>query len=101
MFVRLASQFASRGEEFARTNWHWHEWGQLCTVVKGQGWICDKGQRPRRITAGDVIWCAPGVTHWHGADDGTQMMHMALSMGGVEWYDPVGDEEYAAKGDDK
>ena len=84
-------------EPCARTNWHWHEKGQLLTVTKGRGWICDKGGKPKSIQAGDVIWCPPDTTHWHGADDGSEMMHMAFSMGGVEWLDEVTDAEYAAK----
>lgn len=40
---------------------------------------------------------APGTVHWHGADDGCYMVHEASSFGKVDWYDPVTDEEYAAK----
>ena len=82
----------------ARTNWHWHERGQLLTVIKGNGWICDKGEKPKPLREGDIIWCPPGVTHWHGADDAADMMHIAFSMGAVEWYDAVSDAEYEAKG---
>lgn len=81
----------------ARTHWHTHVGGQLLTVLAGSGWVCDKGSKPVRILTGDVIWCPPGTTHWHGADDGTYMVHQAVSLGGVEWGEEVQDEEYGRK----
>lgn len=81
----------------ARTNWHYHEKGQLLRVLAGSGWVCDKGEEPQRINVGDVVWCPPGTTHWHGADDESYMVHQAVSHGKVEWFDPVSDEVYAKK----
>lgn len=82
----------------ARTNWHTHEKGQFLRVVAGSGWVCDKGGDPQRLNVGDVVWCPPGTTHWHGADDGSYMVHMAVSHGKVDWLQPVTDEEYNKKG---
>ncbi|OQV08478.1 Cupin domain-containing protein [Cladophialophora immunda] len=81
----------------ARTHWHKHEGGQLLKVTAGSGWVCDQGEKPRKISVGDIIWCPPNGIHWHGADDGSFMSHEAISFGGLEWYDPVTDEVYAAK----
>lgn len=81
----------------ARTNWHSHEGGQFLHVIAGSGWICDKGGEPRRIIGGDYIWCPPGTTHWHGADNGSYMVHQAVSHGKTTWHDPVTDEEYGKK----
>lgn len=81
----------------ARTNWHKHEKGQLLKVTAGSGWVCDQGNIPRAISVGDIIWCPPGGIHWHGADDGSFMVHEAISFGGLDWYEPVSNEEYAAK----
>ncbi|KAK4495128.1 hypothetical protein PRZ48_013455 [Zasmidium cellare] len=81
----------------ARTNWHWHERGQTLTVVKGQGWICDKSGKAKRIQAGDVLFCPAGTTHWHGADEGSEMMHLAVGLGETKWLEKVSDEEYAVK----
>ena len=78
----------------ARTNWHWHDGGQLLRVIAGHGWVCDKGQEPKLIGAGDVIWCPSGTTHWHGVDEGCYMVHQAVSHGSVEWYGKVEDEGY-------
>ena len=82
----------------AHTNWHRHEGGQLLKVTGGSGWVCDQGEKPRRISVGDLIWCPPGGVHWHGADDGSFMVHEATSFGAIDWYEPVADEDYAAKG---
>lgn len=82
----------------ARTNWHSHEQGQLLKVLTGSGWVCDKDGKPRRLEVGDIYYCHGGTTHWHGADDGTLMTHFAFARGGVEWYEPVSEQEYAAKG---
>ncbi|KAF7196179.1 hypothetical protein HII31_02580 [Pseudocercospora fuligena] len=81
----------------ARTAWHWHEKGQLIKVTTGLGWICDKGGKPRAIHEGDVIWCPPGVTHWHGADDNAIMSHFVFALGETKWFEKVSDEEYGAK----
>jgi quercetin dioxygenase-like cupin family protein len=36
-----------------------------------------------------MVWCPAGVTHWHGADQGSFMVHEAVSFGGIEWYEEV------------
>jgi quercetin dioxygenase-like cupin family protein len=81
----------------ARTYWHTHGGGQLLTVLAGSGWVCDKGAKPVKIMAGDVVWCPPGTTHWHGADEESYMVHQALSLGDVEWLDAVNEEEYSKR----
>lgn len=81
----------------ARTNWHKHEKGQLLKVTAGSGWVCDQGEKPTSISVGDIIWCPPGGIHWHGADDGSFLVHEAISFGELDWYEPVSNEEYAAK----
>ncbi|KAL6414552.1 cupin 2 conserved barrel domain protein [Ilyonectria robusta] len=82
----------------ARTYWHTHEEGQMLRVLTGTGWVCDKGGVPKRIEAGDVVWAAPGTTHWHGADDGCLMTHLVIGIGKTIWHDEVSDEEYGKKG---
>ncbi|KAK6533819.1 hypothetical protein TWF694_002748 [Orbilia ellipsospora] len=81
----------------ARTNWHTHHGGQLIRVLEGSGWVCDKGSKPRRIKAGDTVWCPPGTTHWHGADDNSPMTHFVRVAGVTEWHEAVTDEEYKCK----
>lgn len=77
----------------ARTFWHRHVGGQLLSVVAGTGWVADQGGKPRAIHKGDVVWCPPGVVHWHGADEGSFMLHFAASYGPTEWLGEVSDEE--------
>ncbi|KAK7892938.1 hypothetical protein LTR67_007175 [Exophiala xenobiotica] len=77
----------------ARTHWHTHEKGQMLKVLAGAGWICDKGGEPRRLNVGDMVWCDAGTTHWHGGDDKTYMMHLAVSHGETVWHEKVTDEE--------
>ena len=81
----------------ARTLWHIHEEGQVLKVVGGSGWICDKDGVPQRLQAGDLVWTPPGTTHWHGADDGSIMTHLAVSIGKITWLDAVSEGEYSAK----
>lgn len=81
-----------------RTFWHFHEKGQILEVKCGSGWICDKGEKPRRIRTGDMILCAPGTTHWHGADEGSMMMHLAVSLGKTSWAEEVSEEEWKGRG---
>lgn len=81
----------------ARTYWHYHEGGQMLRVIAGSGWVCDKGGEPCILNVGDIAWCPPGTTHWHGADDGSYMVHLAVAHGKVEWYSAVSDEEYSKK----
>ncbi|KAL2844109.1 RmlC-like cupin domain-containing protein [Aspergillus pseudoustus] len=82
----------------ARTNWHTHEGGQILRVLAGSGWVCDRGGEPQRLRAGDMVWCPPGTTHWHGAANGSFMTHLAISIGGTEWLEAVDDQLYSSKG---
>lgn len=82
----------------ARTNWHTHRDGQLLRVLAGSGWVAEKGGQPQRIRTGDMVWSPPGTVHWHGADDGAYMTHLAVTLGTSEWHEAVSDEEYAKRG---
>lgn len=76
---------------------HSHENGQILEVKAGSGWVCDKGSVPQRIRVGDIVTCPAGTTHWHGADDGSMMMHLAISLGKTTWAEEVTSEEYGKK----
>ncbi len=88
-------------EPNARTAWHYHPKGQLLIVTYGSGLTQEKGQPVREIKAGDVIWCPPGVTHWHGGGYKTAMTHISVSQfangSNVTWLDKVTDAEYQGK----
>ncbi|MGA0096647.1 MAG: cupin domain-containing protein, partial [Burkholderiaceae bacterium] len=78
----------------ARTHWHFHESGQILNVLAGSGWICKEGEEPQRIRTGDVVWIGPGERHWHGADVGSYMIHMATSIGQTTWAEEVSEADY-------
>ena len=90
-------------EPGARSAWHIHPTGQHLVVVAGVGRTQEWGGPVEEIKAGDVIWCPPGVKHWHGASPTTAMTHMAITgtINGknVEWMEKVTDEQYQAKPD--
>lgn len=88
-------------EPGARSNWHTHPLGQTLIVISGLGWHQCEGEAKEEIRPGDVITCAPGKRHWHGATSTTAMSHIAIAERdehgkSVEWMEPVSDEEYFA-----
>lgn len=85
-------------EPGARSAWHTHPAGQYLIVTAGMGRTQEWGGPIQVIKAGDVIWCPPGVKHWHGASPTTAMTHIAItgtvSGKNVEWMEKVTDEQY-------
>lgn len=61
------------------TNWHIHPGGQYLIVIDGEGRTQEWGKPIQNINKGDVIWCPPGVKHWHGASTHSSMTHIAIS----------------------
>ena len=85
-------------EPSARTVWHAHPLGQTLVVLTGVGWTqCEGGPRTE-IRAGDVVSCACGKRHWHGAAATTAMSHFAvtetLDGKNTDWMEPVTDDQY-------
>jgi len=87
-------------EAGARTNWHTHPLGQTLIVTSGVGWTQCEGGSKSEIRSGDVVWCPCQRRHWHGAAPTTAMTHIAVTEAldgkGVEWMEPVTDEQYLA-----
>ncbi len=85
-------------EPGARTAWHTHPLGQTLIVTYGLGWTQCRGGPVEEIRPGDVVWCPPGVKHWHGSTPTTAMTHIAvqeaLNGKNVDWMERVGDEQY-------
>ena len=84
----------------ARTFWHSHPLGQTLVVLTGVGWTqCEGGPRTE-IRAGDIVTCACGKRHWHGAAATTAMSHFAVTETidgkNTEWMEPVTDEQYTS-----
>jgi quercetin dioxygenase-like cupin family protein len=89
-------------EPGSRSFWHTHPTGQHLLVVSGIGRTGEWQGKVEEIKAGDILWCPPGVKHWHGASPTTAMTHMAitgtLSDGkNVDWMEEVTDEQYNGK----
>jgi 4-carboxymuconolactone decarboxylase len=85
----------------ARSAWHTHPAGQRLIVTAGVGRTQQRGGPVEEIRAGDVLWCPPGVKHWHGASPTSAMTHLALTGvrdgQNVEWLEKVSDEQYGAE----
>jgi quercetin dioxygenase-like cupin family protein len=89
----------------ARSAWHTHPAGQRLIVTHGVGRTQQWGGAVEEIRAGDVVWCPPGVKHWHGASPTSAMTHIALTGvrdgQNVEWLEKVSDEQYGAAEEDE
>ena len=85
-------------EPGCRNNWHTHGGGQILIVTDGTGYYQEKGKPIQLIRKGDVIKIPPGVEHWHGATQDSELTHLAINTntqkGIVEWLERVSDEEY-------
>lgn len=80
-------------EPGARTTWHTHPLGQTLIVTAGVGRVQHWDGPVQEIRQGDTVWIPPGVKHWHGAGESTDMSHIAIaeSLDGkvVDWMEPV------------
>jgi quercetin dioxygenase-like cupin family protein len=87
-------------EPGARTRWHSHPLGQTLIVTSGKGWTQMEGGPIIEMAAGDVVWCPPDQTHWHGATPTSIMTHIAVQEThgdrGIDWKAAVTDEQYSA-----
>ena len=88
-------------EPSARSAWHTHPAGQRLVVISGVGLAQEWGKPIQEIRPGDVVWCPPGVKHWHGAAPSTAMTHLAVTgtVDGknVTWMERVTDEQYSSR----
>jgi quercetin dioxygenase-like cupin family protein len=88
-------------EPGARSAWHTHPKGQRLVVVSGVGLTQQWGKPVQVIKPGDVVWCPPGIKHWHGAAPSTAMTHLAVTGTAgdknVEWMEKVSDEQYSTR----
>lgn len=85
-------------EPGARSAWHTHPAGQRLVVMSGVGLVQEWGKTVQVIRPGDVVWCPPGVKHWHGAAPETAMTHLAVTGTvddkNITWMEKVNDEQY-------
>jgi quercetin dioxygenase-like cupin family protein len=89
-------------EPGARSAWHTHPKGQHLIVTAGVGRTQVWGEPVQEIRPGDVIWCPPGVKHWHGAAPNTAMTHLAITgqdeqSRNATWMEKVSDAQYLGR----
>ncbi|WP_426671271.1 cupin domain-containing protein [Mucilaginibacter sp. McL0603] len=82
----------------AKLDWHIHPAGQILLITDGTGYYQEKGKPIQIVHKGDVIKCAPGVPHWHGAAPNSAFTYIAVSTKGAtnktQWLQRVTDAEY-------
>ena len=86
-------------EPRCRNNWHiHHKAGQILLVTDGRGYYQEWGKPARELKAGDVVYIAPEIKHWHGAAKDSWFAHIAMSVpvegSSNEWLEEVSDKEY-------
>jgi quercetin dioxygenase-like cupin family protein len=77
----------------ARTFWHSHPGVQVLVVTEGAGWFQYDGEPKFELAVGDVVEVRAGVKHWHGAQRGRDMTHLATLDGGTDWLEEVEDAD--------
>ena len=81
----------------AKLDWHIHPGGQVLLITEGTGYYQERGKPIRIVHKGDVIKCAPGVEHWHGASPESGFAYIAVTptqKGKTIWLEPVSDKDY-------
>jgi quercetin dioxygenase-like cupin family protein len=81
----------------AKLDWHIHPGGQVLLITEGAGYYQERGKPVRIVHKGDVIKCAPGVKHWHGASPDSSFAYIAVTptaKGKTIWLEPVSDKDY-------
>ena len=84
----------------AKLDWHIHPAGQYLLITEGTGYYQEKGKPIQIVHKGDVIKCAPGVAHWHGAAPKSAFTYIGVTpvtKGKTIWLQRVTDEEYNNK----
>ncbi|MDR2741949.1 MAG: carboxymuconolactone decarboxylase family protein [Treponema sp.] len=85
----------------ARTAWHTHSAGQHMVVLSGVCWTQEWGKEKIIANPGDVVWCPPGVKHWHGSSGDSAMTHFVITgtgcPGQMQWLEKVSDKQYYGK----
>jgi 4-carboxymuconolactone decarboxylase len=86
-------------EPKCRNNWHiHHKGGQILLCTDGEGWYQEWNKPALKLKAGDVVYIAPEVKHWHGATANGWFTHIAIEIpaegSSNEWLEEVADEYY-------
>jgi quercetin dioxygenase-like cupin family protein len=82
----------------SRSHWHRHDGAHLLFITQGKGFVGNDNGETASVVAGDVVYCAPGEEHWHGAAADSFMQNTTITVGNTEWHEPVRDEQYDQAG---
>jgi alkylhydroperoxidase/carboxymuconolactone decarboxylase family protein YurZ/quercetin dioxygenase-like cupin family protein len=78
----------------ARNNWHSHEIGQVLLVTGGKGYYQEDGKPAQLLLPGNAVNIPAAVRHWHGAAPDSWFVHIAVTRGKAQWFDPLDDKRY-------
>lgn len=81
----------------ARLNWHTHPGGQILLILAGTGYYQEKGKPKQTVRKGEVVKCAPGVVHWHGATPESGVTYLSTTPaqnGKTIWMEKLTEQEY-------
>ena len=65
----------------AKNKFHAHTTDQVLFVISGEGYVASESEEVR-IAEGDTAFIPAGEKHWHGAADGHDFTHIALTGAG-------------------
>ena len=81
-------------------NYHSHEGGQILIATDGVGYHQMRDGSVEILHPGDVAFCPPGCTHWHGGSRDTTFAHIAITTNpehsAVNWFERLSSEELVA-----
>jgi quercetin dioxygenase-like cupin family protein len=69
----------------AHTRWHLHVGDQVLYFVEGRGMAEDTGGTRLDCAPGDIVHVPPGTRHRHGAQPGSDAVHIAITQGESIW----------------
>lgn len=68
-------------ENGARNRWHRHGSEQVLVITHGAG-VVENEADSFRVRPGDIVLIPAGERHWHGAEKGQSMTHLAVLLPG-------------------
>jgi len=66
-----------------RNRFHRHTTEQILVITEGDGIVATRDEE-RAVCAGDLALIPAGEEHWHGAQPGKDMTHIAINGGSSE-----------------
>ncbi|HEY1689787.1 MAG TPA: cupin domain-containing protein [Solirubrobacteraceae bacterium] len=90
--LECAAAVSLEFKDGARSYWHTHPGVQTLICVGGKGRVVYDSGETFELVPGAVVTIPEGIKHWHGADAGSDMTHVALNPAGLaDLLEPVTD----------